>query len=161
MSDRSMVSLVCRDDVVNYPSNPPFNSDKIYPEFEGAVDIDINNPVYSMIWESFFQLGYDKENFNSNRWNPLRHIIKPGNSVVIKPSLVKDVHRLGLTGVLSMVTHGSVLRPIIDCGSKALGGTGEIIVCDVSLEKANFENVIELTGIAKMVQYLNDEKKCL
>ena len=91
--------------------------------------------------------------------NPLQKIISPGNTVVIKPNLVKDFHSFGEQGVFSMITHGSILRPIIDHIFKALQGQGKIIICDTPLEKTHFEEVVKISGISEMVRYLKEEKQ--
>lgn len=79
--------------------------------------------------------------------NPLEGLIKPGDTVVIKPNLVKHVHDLGEMGVLSMITNGAVLRPIID---RVLKLGAKPVICDTPLEKADFKKILEITGIDRL-----------
>ncbi len=151
------VSVVSDDSVNDYPKNPPYHPPKLYPEYPLSTETDGTNKIYGMVRILLYQLDLDKENFGSKSWNPFKGIIKEGNTVVIKPNLVKHVHPLGDEGVRSMITHGSVLRPIVDYAYIALKGKGKIIICDTPLEKADFEEIMRLTGIKDFTGYLKDK----
>lgn len=150
------VSVVSEDSVSGYPKTPPYSPPELYPEYPLSTETDRTNKIYGMVRRLLYQLGLDKENFGSRSWNPFKEIIKEGNTVVIKPNLVKHAHPLGEEGVKSMITHGSVLRPIVDYVYIALKGKGKIIVCDTPLEKADFEQMMGLTGITDFADYLRD-----
>lgn len=126
-----IVSVFSDDQIECYPTDPPFNPP---------------NKIYSMVGELFSQLNY-----------PIKDIVKPGDNVVIKPNLVTNHHPKGQGHVFSTVTHGSVLRPIIDLVYKALNGNGKICICDTPLEKADFNEILKITGIGEMVRYLREE----
>lgn len=152
--NKSRVALVRDPDVRKYPSAPPFNPPESYPEFAAGHDIDTGNRIYSMVRELLQRLELDKDNYGSEKWNPLGEIIKPGQNVVIKPNLAKHEHHLGDDGLLSTITHGSVLRPIIDYVNIALKGKGRITVCDTPVENSDFKKMCDITGIRNTVSYL-------
>ena len=141
-----------------YPE-PPFNPPKSYPEFTSIPlqALDASNEIYDAVRRLFLALGFDREHEGTKEWNPLKDLVVPENLVVIKPNLVLHKHPLGKRGVGSMITHGSVIRPIVDYVWKALEGRGEIIICDVPLQTANWDTMMESTGLASMVTYLSNQ----
>jgi uncharacterized protein (DUF362 family) len=90
-------------------------------------------------------------------WNPLGEIVRPGETVVIKPNLVS--HRntgdraYGLTDTDSLVTHGSVIRATIDYVARALEGRGRIVVGDCPIQGTRWEQVVALTGLESIAAY--------
>lgn len=149
------VSVVRKENII-YPRNPPFNPPEIYPEYPFSSSLtDDQNKVYALIRESLIQLGLDKENMGTKSWNPFKNIIKPGNTVLIKPNFVKEKNEKGF-GIFSLVTHGSVLRAIIDYVYVALKGKGQIIIGDTPLESTDFDKVCKLNGIKDTVDFLKN-----
>ena len=153
---------VLRNKEINYPECPPFNPPKPFPEYSIQSDFDKSNIVYSMIRKSLYLLGLDKENFGEKHWNPLKTIINLGDTVVIKPNFVTDLNRdiKGINGQLALVTHGSVLRPIIDYAYKACGEDGKIIIADTPLEESrenSFSNILNFTGTEKTIKFLKSQ----
>lgn len=110
-----------------------------------------------MIRDLLRQIGLDRDRFGTSAWNPFGEFINPGNTVVIKPNLCKHVHHLGDEGVLSTITNGSVLRPIIDYVWLALHGEGKIIVCDTPFEHTDYDEVLRISGIGSMVRHLKED----
>ena len=152
---RSLVSVIQNTDINEYPANPLFHPDKIYPELKKIIDTtDPQNQIYGMVRDLLYKLGLDAENYGSAEWNPLGNLIRPGFNVVIKPNLAKNDHHLGIEGLLCTITHGSVLRPIIDYVNIALKGNGKIIVCDTPVEDADFNKMCDITGIGNSISYL-------
>ncbi len=144
--------------ISDYPK-PPFNPPKKYPEFPFSnTDIDKENFVYDAVRKALFLLGFDKENFGKEKWNPLNKFIKFGDKVVIKPNFVVSKHRENgedKKSILCTDTHASVIRPIIDYAYKACGKKGKIIIADSPLLSEDFEKIIDLTDTDKMVNFLN------
>jgi uncharacterized protein (DUF362 family) len=152
-----MVSLVQDLKVRGYPCEPPFGPAVKYPELRCDCSLSRDNLIYGMVRKLLHQLDLDSQNYDSSLWNPLGQLIKPGDNVVIKPNFVKHEHYLGQEGLLSTITHGSVLRPIIDYVYIALQDMGKISVCDTSLEYADFEKICQVTGIKETIAYLEDK----
>lgn len=137
-----------------YPKNSPFSPPEIYPErlYE---DIDETNSVYKAVRDLLTKLELDKENYGNKKWNPLGEIIKPGDKVVIKPNFVSESRSEDIEP-LSIVTHASVIRPIIDYCQIALQGKGIITVADAPQEDSDFEKIKDITGIKGVIDFIND-----
>ena len=147
---------IIQDLSAEYPKLPPFDPPEEYPEFQGY-STDPSNKVYPMIRSLLHQYGFDKDNFGKSEWNPFRDICIKGGSTIIKPNLVKHFHPDGDSAMLSQIVHGSILRPIIDYVFKAQGPDGRITIGDTPLQKADFGKMMELTGIADMVEALSEK----
>lgn len=139
-----------------YPAVFPFDADERFPEYCGAVSSSVNH-VYRAIRKSFMLLGYDKEKFGTPQWNPLGHLVKPGNSVFIKPNLCS--HEYGRKGekldgdLFSVITHPSVVRAVADYVAIALKGRGEILIGDNPTIDANFSKLMEATQLDKFAEF--------
>lgn len=96
----------------------------------------------------FFQLGFDKDNYDRPNWNPLKNSIIPGNHVFIKPNLV--YHNLEQD---ALITHGSIIRAVLDYVSIALNGEGKITIGDSPVQGANFEIIKERSGLNSILNY--------
>ena len=89
------------------------------------------------------QIGLDKE-------NPFKDVIKPGMRVFIKPNWVASQWRKSCKhtdSIYSVITHPNVIEAVADRVARALQGNGEIIIGDNPSIDANFNNLMELTGI--------------
>ena len=140
----------------HYCSDPPFDPPAAYPELPGSAtrQVDASNLVYPAVRQLLLKLGLDAANAGTARWNPFGALIRPGDTVVIKPNLVTHHHYLGRDHLYSTVVHGSVLRPLLDYSLLALGDTGRVIIADNPVEGADFAPLMEFTGIARMARVL-------
>jgi len=142
---------------MEYP-NSPFNPPSIFPEFKDFkqynLQTDISNDIYHSVRELLHDLELDKENFGTSHRNPLWNMIQPGQHVVIKPNLVFHEHPLGdKEWVLSMISHASIIRPIIDYILLAAWGEAKITICDVPIQSANWEKMIEINGLVDLIDF--------
>lgn len=138
-----------------YPRKVPFHPSSNYPEYPYAPHISSEaNYVYEGIRRLFFLLGFDKKHWNDSKWNPLGHIIKPGMRVVIKPNFVLSKHEDN-KDIFSIITHPSILRVIVDYCQIALKDEGEIIIADASQYNCNFSELLDVTKIDKMIDFVN------
>lgn len=123
-----------------YCSTPPFDPSDRFPELDGPVGVE-DNPAYRAIREAFRVLGYDQKHFGTPFWNPLGHVVNPGDTVVVKPNWVchKNLgeRAYGLTDTDSLITHGSILRAVLDYVALALRGKGRIIIGDAPIQDTN------------------------
>ena len=133
-------------------TNPTFDPSEAYPEYPFERTSSEENNVYSGVRRIFQLMGLDKENFGTPEWNPLGDLISPGDKVVIKPNFVRHHHRLGKP-VESIITHGSVIRPILDYAYIALKGKGELTIADAPQGDAHFEKIIEVNGVDKLFDW--------
>lgn len=142
-----------------YPSSETMFRPAIqYPEYPFGNELSGKpNQVYDMVRNSFIRLGYDKQNIGTRDWNPLRHLIKPGQNVFIKPNLVYDKNLSG-EGMACVNTNPSVLAPIIDYVILALGDTAKeehIVVGDAPMQECNFDKMVMENGLQSLIAYYN------
>jgi uncharacterized protein (DUF362 family) len=105
-----------------YNHEPPFHPDQRFPELPFDNASTQPNAPYTLLRELFHRLGLDPA-------NPLGQIIRPGQTVVIKPNFVLSFHA-GADDLFAVVTHPSILRALVDYTFLALKGTGRIIIAD-------------------------------
>lgn len=137
------VSMIKNIDL-DYNRESPFHPSKKYPEYPFN-ETGGKNDVYEAVRELFCMLSLDIENFGKASWNPLGVIIKPGDTVLIKPNFVRHFNIVG--GIEEMITHGSIIRAVMDYAYIALKGTGKIIVGDSPLGNGDFNRIAEMSGL--------------
>jgi uncharacterized protein (DUF362 family) len=142
-----------------YPEQYPYHPSESYPEYPFPVYGAEKNFVYAGVRELFVLLGYDLKNLGTFDWNPLGFLIEPGMTVVLKPNFVLDKHAYD-KDIYSIITHSSVLRAIIDYVWIALKGEGKIIIADAPQYDCNFDNLIKITQIDKVIEFYNNIKMC-
>jgi hypothetical protein len=54
-----------------------------------------------------------------------------------------------------LIIHGSVIRAILDYVYIALKGRGKVTIADAPLQKANFAEIVKITGLDKIVEFYN------
>ena len=146
---------ICRSQRASYPAAPPFHPAVAYPElarlsFHGTVDP--SNQVYACVRESLRLLDLDSANYGSERWSPFRDLVRPGDQVLIKPNWVCHKHERD-DSWQQLITHGSVIRPIVDYVQLALEGRGAISVADGPMLSSDFAEICRRTGITGLKQY--------
>lgn len=147
------------DDTVSYPEVSPFHPDCIYPELQklGLTQTDSTNRLYKSIRTLFEDMGLDSNRIGSPQWNPFSDFIAPGDRVLIKPNLVLH-HNKGSKDISAVVTHGSVIRPMIDYVLLALQGKGSVIIGDAPHGDADFETIVKNNGLRDLVAWFGDFK---
>jgi uncharacterized protein (DUF362 family) len=158
MEELSMVGVVKINDKQDYP-RPPFNPSSKYPELsrlpyrhESSKEA---NEVYEGVRTILHRLGYDSEHYGTADWNPLKELVSAGDKVLIKPNLVSHENNV-LKGSNAIVTHASVIRPIIDYVLLAQQNKVEIVIADVPLQEANFEMIIGSNGLRNLIEFYRD-----
>ncbi len=155
MNDPKRQVAISRGEAV-YPVEFPYDAETRYPEYRGQAG-QVQNPAYRGVRKSLELLGYDADHFGTAEWNPLGHLIRPGDCVFIKPNLV--THEYGrkkerLTGdVFSVITHPSVVRAVADYAAIALKGKGQLIIGDNPSIDADFSRLMELTRLDRFSEY--------
>ncbi len=141
-----------------YPTESPFHPARTFPEYMFGADCiaSAGNTVYEMVRKMFRLLRLDEEHFDKASWNPLGKIIKPGDRVTIKPNFVLHFNASG-HDVQSVVTHGSVIRAVLDYVLKALNGTGSVIVGDAPHGNADFEQIVQFTGTRDVISFFEQK----
>lgn len=135
--------------VYSYPGETDFYAPHVkYPEYPFDVLSESENNVYDMIRNALYGMGLDKEHYGKEEWNPLGEFIKPGDSVIIKPNLVRDYD--STKQYECTLTHPSIIRTIIDyC---VIAKAGHIVVGDAPIQGANMDRIREDCHIDEMIQ---------
>lgn len=126
-------------EVWNYPSNSSkFHPSQNYPEYLFKENISsTDNPIYDMVRSAMAGLDLDKVHFGTPDWNPLGDIISPGDTVLVKPNIVK--HCDSLSQYECTLTHPCIVRAVIDyC---IIARAGKIIIGDAPIQGANIEKI--------------------
>lgn len=126
-----------------YPTEPPFSPGDAWPEY-GAIFGEPGgrpNAVYAAVRNSLRLLGLDPERDGTPEWNPLGAFIRPGDTVVVKPNFVRDYRESSRDDADCLVTHGAVLRAVLDFAFLALNGKGRLVVADAPQNDADFEAI--------------------
>jgi uncharacterized protein (DUF362 family) len=130
-----------------YPRHAPFDPSTRYPEYAFDAISPEPNGVYDAVRECFRLSGLDAERFGTREWNPLRGLINPGETVLLKPNLVVETHPRDPEGWRYVLTQGSVVRAVADYIALALGGRGRLILADAPVTDASFSTMTRLLGL--------------
>lgn len=153
--ENKIISIRRIEDFSGYPI-APYDPPEIYPELSTVfnnVNVNPNNSVYAAVRSTLLDLFPQSDSSNIS---PFRDLIKPGETVVIKPNLVFDKHELGDQAIAGMITHASVIRPVIDYVLIALQKKGKIIICDVPLQTADWERLMKKSGLRELVRFYSE-----
>lgn len=133
-----------------YPAEAPFHPSEKYPEFAGSewvsLQADKENHVYAELRELLMKA------YPDSRGNFLSAVIKPGDRVVIKPNLVKACREENGEWE-QVVTHGAVLRAVVDYVLLALEGKGEVVIAEAPQTDTCFEEAASRSGIAQVAEW--------
>jgi len=152
MLSKNTVAVSSAANFIDYPGISPFRPSEVYPELQGMVSIGMEqNEVYPLLRETMHSLEMDSARWGTTSWNPLAEIIQPGQNVLIKPNLVRHLHLSG-GDYRAVVTHGSVIRAVLDYVALALKGEGSIIVGDAPVQSADFNKIIEKTDLREVCE---------
>jgi len=150
---RSIVS-VFESPEARYPEEAPFHPAVAYPEYPFDKSLlSKENEAYEAVRAALKLHGLDRERFGTPEWNPLGGIVRPGTSVVVKPNLVADHYGGSEEGTTAVLTHGSVVRAILDYVLIALGGRGRITVGDSPLRGTDFDRALERSRLKPVVEF--------
>ena len=150
MFSAKTVALAADEELLTYPIQVPFSPDEAYPELKGRITVGREpNITYKLLRELMYELGMDVEHYSTPDWNPFSEIIHPGQKVLIKPNLVRHLH-LGGGDYNAVVTHGSLVRCVLDYVALALKGKGEITVGDAPVQSADWSKILQRTGLKKV-----------
>lgn len=132
----------------SYPAQPPFHPPQRYCEldFLPAFMPDPSNTVYPAVREALHALGGAPE-------NPLGWLIRPGDTVVLKPNFIREGHETRPREWEQVITHGAIVRAVGDYVIRALAGRGRMIICDAPQTDSSFEAVSAVSGVGELVRW--------
>jgi len=138
-----------------YEAAVPYSPSMAFPEyaFSGAAALSDCNGVYGAVRKAFELLGFDAARFGSPAWRPLGEFVRPGDTVVMKPNFIRHFRETQSGHGDCLVTHGSVIRAVLDYVYIALGGQGRIIIADAPQNDADFEAICRITGLREIQEF--------
>ena len=140
-----------------YPKIAFYHPPENYPEHNSR-SLDPQNEIYPAIRNLLYRLNLDRYNFGTKEWSPFRDLIRPGMTVFIKPNTVSHKHT-DHKEIFSVITHGSILRPILDYVCKALKGAGKIIIGDSQSLFSDFDKAMDVSKIGELVEWYRNQTK--
>lgn len=141
-----------------YPEKEPFHPERGYPEYPFSQELtQERNDVYAMVRDVFREMELDAGYFGTPQWNPLGTFIKPGMTVVLKPNLVQDRHYRG-GDMDCLITHGSMVRAVMDYVYIALHGSGKVIMGDAPVLSTVFDKAVEKARLNEVIAFYKEQK---
>ena len=143
---------------VQYVGAAPFSPDEPIPEypFQHCVASDQGSSVYRTVREALRLLRLDDDRVDQPDWNPLSSMISPGDTVVIKPNFVRDFRESDASDADCVITHGAVIRAIVDYVYIALHGEGRIVIADAPHNDADFNGIRRITQVDRIQQFYRE-----
>lgn len=151
------IVVVSEASAASYPDAGPFHPDRAYPEYPFGASLSDANAVYDSVRECFRQAGLDAERYGTSAWNPLRGMIAPGETVLLKPNMVNEKHPRDPRGWRYVLTHGSVIRAVADYVWKALEGRGQVVLADAPETYSSFAQMVRLLGLDKIQEFYREQ----
>jgi uncharacterized protein (DUF362 family) len=130
-----------------YPERAPFHPRERFPEYAWEELGTERNLAYEAVRGCLMAAGLDAALQGTADWNPLRDLMRPGDTVLLKPNMVHERHPREADGWRYVLTHGSVIRAVADYVWKAIGPGGRIILADAPQTDASFTTMVELLGL--------------
>ncbi|MEE9293574.1 MAG: DUF362 domain-containing protein [Phycisphaerae bacterium] len=142
----------------SYAAQAPFSPSERYPEYphaDGAGECGLNH-AYASVRRALQLLGCDAQGFGSAEWNPLGEILGPGDSVVLKPNFIRDFRETHPGHADCLITHGSVIRAVLDYVYIALKGRGRVVVADSPQNDADFQAIRRIVGLDEIQDFYSN-----
>jgi len=132
-----------------YDARAPFSPEAGFPEypFAGKGACAARNAAYPTVRAALQLLGMDADHFGSRQWNPLGRLIQPGHTVVLKPNFVRHFRESHPNHGDCLITHGAVIRAMLDYVYIALAGRGRVIIADAPQDDGDFDTLREIAGL--------------
>lgn len=147
---------VYHESELEYPDEPPYSPHIGYPEYLFDDTSEKKNGAYDAVRNALLLLNLDKDNFDTPQWNPFKEIIKPKDTVVIKPNFVQSNHNKD-GDLFSITTHPAVIRAVVDYVYIALAGKGRIVIADAPQMDCNFSELLEKTKLESIKELYKKE----
>jgi uncharacterized protein (DUF362 family) len=138
-----------------YPSAPPYSPGTPGPEYpfgSGALAGETNQ-AYEGLRHALRLLRLDEAHEGQQAWNPLGEIIGPGDTVVLKPNFVREFRETRAGHEDCLITHGSLIRAVLDYVYIALQGQGRIVIADAPQNDADFDAIRKIAGLEAIQEF--------
>jgi len=141
-----------------YLSKPPYAPSGCYPEYPFGAEtiVEEANPGYEGVRNVLRLLGLDGDRYGQKKWNPLGSLVGPGDTVVLKPNFVRDFRETQAGHEDCLITHGSIIRAVLDYAYIALKGKGRIIIADAPQNDADFDVIRQMAGLDEIQAFYRE-----
>jgi uncharacterized protein (DUF362 family) len=140
-----------------YCSEPPYHPDTAFPELPFRETSASANRPYALLRKILHEMGCDTARYGTAEWNPLGHVVSPGNTVVLKPNFIGHWNRMEGEDVFAVVTHPSILRVLVDYVYLALRGNGRIIIADCPQMDCDWEALMRIQRLDAVQQFYREK----
>ena len=133
----------------DYGGPPPFSPGTAWAEYPFAASTvaPAPNPAYEAVRSALHLLDLDAANRDADAWNPLGEVIRPRDTVVLKPNFVREFRETRPGHDDCLITHGAVIRAVLDYVFIALRGEGRIVIADAPQNDADFGAIRRIAGL--------------
>ncbi len=146
---------IFHDKAARYSDVAPFHPPESFPEIGFDDKQDPTNGGYRGVRECFRLMGLDAKRFGTAQWNPLGEVVRPGDTVMLKPNLIADCQEKN-GAWHGLITHGSIIRAVADYVILALEGEGRIILADGPQEDSSMDRIRERLGVDELQAFYRD-----
>jgi uncharacterized protein (DUF362 family) len=108
--------------------------------------------MHCAVRDLFVKLGFDWNRYGTAEWNPLGWLVMPGETVFIKPNMIAHKHS-HCDDWDYVITHGSVIRAVVDYVYLALQGKGKIQIGDGPQTDSDFDQTVGRMGLREIQAY--------
>jgi uncharacterized protein (DUF362 family) len=154
--DPRNVAIFCGEP--RYPDSPPFSPSESFPEypFGSALERPEPNHAYRAVRGALHLLNLDTEHFDTPSWNPLSGIVRPGDTVVLKPNFVREFRETQPGHADCVITHGAIIRAVLDYAFMALHGRGRLIIADAPQNDADSNAIRRIAGLDEIQAFYRE-----
>lgn len=132
---------------------PPYHPGERYPEYPFDTTVGEPNYAYESVRGAMALAGLDADRLGTPEWNPLAELIAPDDMVVIKPNMVRDFHEEVQRGTEALITHGSVIRAIVDYVYLALDRKGRVVIADSPQNDADWDGLWNAFQFDSLIEF--------
>jgi uncharacterized protein (DUF362 family) len=138
-----------------YPAEPPYSPANPCPEYPfGQETLSKRvNSAYEGVRDALRLWGLDAECYGDARWDPLGEFIDPGATVVLKPNFIREFRETQPGHADCLITHGSIIRAVLDYVYIALRGEGRVIIADAPQNDADFNAIRRIAGLDEIQEF--------
>lgn len=146
--------VILLTDHQTYPERLPFHPPQAYPEL-GFLPGETNsqNGVYASVRRLLQKLKLDADHVGTADWSPFADLVPAGGRVVLKPNFVRHYSEKPNGSFETVITHPSILRPLIDYALKAVGPEGSVIVADAPQYDCDVDKLLERSRLLELLDW--------
>jgi hypothetical protein len=150
---RPSLVAIGRARVADYPETAPFHPSTRHSELPFPEIASEPNAAYDAVRDALIAAGLDATRAGTGSWNPLGEIVRPGDTVVLKPNLVKENHPRDPRGWRYVLPHGAVIRAVADYVTLALGGRGRIWLADAPQTDSSWSAIVKVLQLDRIAEF--------